>query len=99
RYGAIQRFGTPTTIATSGPYAGQAEIRYDIGNTWLTDLEVSYHWSDHLAAALTANHLFDEKVSRYPGPLVPRNMAYYYATGGPVDASGGFYSARLQWQW
>jgi iron complex outermembrane recepter protein len=98
-YGSIQRWGTPTQVAQEGKYAGQTEIAYSIGDTWLTDLEVGYRYSERLSVALTANNLFDQKVSKYPAPLTPANMQYYYATGGPIDASGGFYSATVQFNW
>jgi iron complex outermembrane recepter protein len=98
-YGSIQRWGTPTQVAKEGRYAGQTEIEYSMGDIWLSDFEFGYRYSERLSVALTANNLFDEKVSKYPAPLTPANMQYYYATGGPIDASGGFYAATVQFNW
>ncbi len=98
-YGAIQRWGTPNPVPTSGPYAGQTEIAYSIGDTWLTDIEASWRFDGGLRVSVAANNVFDRKVPRYPAPLVPANMDYYYATGGPIDASGGFWAATLEYQW
>lgn len=86
-------------MPTTGPYAGQAEIPYSIGDTWLADLEASYRFSNGLRLALAANNIFDEQVRRFPDPLIPANMEYYYATGGPIDASGGFWSATIGYEW
>ncbi|HEY4366102.1 MAG TPA: TonB-dependent receptor [Steroidobacteraceae bacterium] len=98
-YGAIQRWGTPSPVPTTGPYAGQAEIPYGIGDTWLTDVEVGWQVTDHLSVSINANNVFDTRVVKLPQPLVPANMQYYYATGGPIDASGGFYSASVEFRW
>ncbi len=98
-YGAIDRWGTPSQVAMEGPYAGLSEIAYSMGGVWLTDIEIGYRISDKLNVALTANNLFDEKVTKFPEPLTPANMEYYYATGGPIDASGGFYSATVAFRW
>ncbi|KAF1686981.1 TonB-dependent receptor [Pseudoxanthomonas broegbernensis] len=98
-YGAIQRWGTPNPVPATGPYAGQAEIAYSIGDTWLTDIEASYRFAGGLRLALAASNVFDEKAIKYPEPLTPSNMEYYYATGGPIDASGGFWAATVEYQW
>jgi iron complex outermembrane receptor protein len=98
-YGAIQRYGSPTTVATTGPYAGQAEIAYDIGGLWITDLELGLKASDSWSFALNANNLFDRKVTKLPDPLLASNEYYRYANGGPIDGSGGSYSATVRYRW
>lgn len=98
-YGAIQRYGSPTTVANSGPYAGQAEIAYDIGGVWLTDLELGATLDAGWDAAVNVNNLFDRKVTRIPEPLLAANEYYRYANGGPLDGSGGAWSATLRYRW
>lgn len=98
-YGAIQRWGSPDNVATSGPWAGQAEIAYDIGETWLTDLGVTYSFNDRLQASLMINNLFDERVRKVPEPLISTFRTWAYATGAPIDGTGGFYSAAIEWNW
>jgi len=98
-YGGIQRWGRPSPVPTTGPYAGQAEIPYSIGDVWLTDIEVGWQVTEHLSVSINANNAFNQRVVKLPEPLVPANMEYYYATGGPIDSSGGFYSASLKFQW
>ena len=98
-YGAIERWGTPNPVPTGGPYAGQAEIAYSIGDTWLTDLSLAWRFDGGVRLALAGNNVFDRKVTRFPDPLIPANMQYYYATGGPIDASGGFWSASVEYRW
>ncbi|MBO9715808.1 MAG: TonB-dependent receptor [Pseudoxanthomonas sp.] len=98
-YGPIERWGTPSPVPTTGPYAGQAEIAYSIGDTWLADIEASYRFESGLRLALSGSNVFDQKVIKYPDPLIPANMEYYYATGGPIDASGGFWSVTVGYEW
>lgn len=98
-YGDIRRYGSPTTVAPSGPYAGKAEIAYDIGGLWITDLELGATLGDNWTLALNANNLFDRKVTRLPEPLLLASEYYRYANGGPIDGSGGSYSATLRYRW
>lgn len=99
RYGDIQRYGSPTTVATSGPYAGQAEIAYDIGGLWITDLQLGATLPGGWDVALNANNVFDRKVTKLPEPLLAANEYYRYANGGPVDGSGGLWSATVRYRW
>jgi len=99
RYGNIQRYGSPTTVASSGPYAGQAEIAYDIGGLWITDLQLGATLPGGWDVALNANNVFDRKVTKLPEPLLAANEYYRYANGGPIDGSGGLWSATLRYRW
>lgn len=98
-YGTIQRYGSPTTVATSGPYAGQAEIAYDIGGIWITDVQLGAILVGGWDVAVNANNIFDRKVTRLPEPLLAANEYYRYANGGPIDGSGGAWSATLRYRW
>jgi len=98
-YGDIQRFGTPTTVATSGPYAGLVEIPYDIGASWVTDVDVSFQLNEQLSFAASASNLFDVKPGMLPQPLVQTNQYYAYAQNGPLTGDGGFYSVTARYQW
>jgi iron complex outermembrane receptor protein len=99
RYGDIKRFGTVSSIATSGPYAGQSEIRYDIGGLWVTDLEVSYKVTEKLRLTLAGNNIFGVTPSRLPTPLLSAFQSYSYANNGPIGPEGGFYSATVTYAW
>ncbi len=96
-YGTIRRVGSPTVVATEGPYAGQREIFYDVGKILITDLEVSYAFSQKLRLTLTANNLFDRKPRQAPEPLLNPFQTYSYVNNGPVTAAGGFCAATLRW--
>lgn len=98
-YGAIKRYGQPTQVATSGPYAGQTDISYSIGNLWIADVELGYHINLNTRINININNLFDERAPLLPEPLLQSFQTYAYAPGGPVDASGRFFSASLQWDW
>ncbi|HVQ12906.1 MAG TPA: TonB-dependent receptor, partial [Vicinamibacterales bacterium] len=98
-YGDIVRYGQPTTVATSGPYAGLANIPYDIGATWVTDIDVDYRVTERLSLAASVSNLLDVKSEKLPQPLVQTNQYYAYAQNGPLTGDGGFYSATLRYQW
>ena len=97
-YGDIDRFGSPDVVATDGPYAGMTEIPYNIGATWLTDLEFDFNVNDNWGVSFAASNLFDEKPDTLPQPLVPTNQYYVYAHNGPLTGDGGFYSATFRYR-
>jgi iron complex outermembrane recepter protein len=98
-YGALQRYGAPVAIATSGPYAGLAQIPYDIGDTWVADVDVDVDITSRLSAGLSVTNLFDVKPNKLPQVLVQTNQYYAYATNGPLSADGGFAAATLRYRW
>lgn len=98
-YGQIRRFGVPTTIATSGPYAGLREIEYDNGNLWITDLDLAYEFSEHLRINVAAGNIFDVKPGKLPEPLVGPTATYAYAENGPITSDGGAYSVGFEYRW
>lgn len=99
RYGAIERFGNPTTVATTGPYAGLAEIPYDIGDLWVTDLDVNFAFSEKFRVGLAVNNLFGTKPSKLPAPLLAAHQEYSYTNNGPISAAGTFYSLNAEYRW
>ncbi|MEJ0040419.1 MAG: TonB-dependent receptor [Gammaproteobacteria bacterium] len=98
-YGDLDRYGAPTTVATTGPYAGLAQIPYNIGAAWVTDVDLGYRFSDALSVSASVNNLFDKKPGKLPQPLVQPNQYYAYAQNGPLTGDGGFYSATVRYQW
>lgn len=98
-YGELARFGTPATIPTSGPYAGLNQIPYNIGATWLVDVDFDYRFTEALSFSASVNNLFDKKSSKLPQPLVQTNQYYAYAQNGPLTGDGGSWSATVRYQW
>lgn len=98
-YGALTRSGNPNPVPTTGPYAGQTTIFYDIGGLWVTDLNISYDFTDNLGITLSANNIFEEKPDLLPTPLLAAQQLYQYTNNGPIGAEGGFYSATLRYNW
>jgi len=92
-YGRIERFGIPAGRPASD------EIRYSIGDIWLTDLDIGFDLSDHLRASLNGLNIFNAKPDKLPQPLVQAGQYYAYPVNGPVSADGGFYSASLVYRW
>jgi iron complex outermembrane receptor protein len=93
RYGEIRR---STTVA------GSAEpVIFSVGDLWLVDLEVGYQISQQLRFGVSVNNLFDEKPPRLPegSTALWPFQSYSYVNNGPVNASGGFYSAKLTYSW
>jgi iron complex outermembrane recepter protein len=82
-YGTITRSGTPTT---------GAEIFYDVGGLWVTDLAVDFDASERLRFSLGANNLFDVKSTKLPEALLAARQTYAYASNGPISDTGGSYS-------
>ncbi len=98
-YGSLTRSGTPNPIPTTGPYAGQATIFYNIGSLWTTDLNISYDFTDQIGITLSATNLFETKPDLLPTPLLAAQQLYQYTNNGPIGAEGGFYSATLRYSW
>ena len=94
-YGIIRRIGTPSTVAASGPYAGQTQIPENVDPTWVTDLELAYRFTKAWSVALNVNNLFNAYPSKIPEPLLSAYQSASYANFGPVGAGGGFYSVTL----
>lgn len=98
-YGSLTRSGTSNPISTTGPYAGQATIFYNIGGLWTTDLNISYDFSDQIGITLSGTNIFETKPDLLPTPLLAAQQLYQYINNGPIGAEGGFYSATLRYKW
>lgn len=96
-YSKIFRLSTPSTVATSGPYAGLTAIPSGNPEIWITDVDFSYHATKSLSFTLAVNNLFNALPGKVPDPLLSANQAYAYNNYGPVGVSGGFYSARISY--
>jgi iron complex outermembrane receptor protein len=96
-YGPIERLGTPTTVATSGPYAGLTAIPTGNPAEWVTDFDLTYRITKSLSASVSVNNLFNVKPGKVPDPLLSANQTYAYNNFGPLGASGGFYSTTLRY--
>ena len=90
RYGS---FVTPSTVA--GAYSAQ-------GNKYLTDVEVSYFFTDNLKLSVGAQNVFN----KYPDRANPANFnpatfngAQYYNASSPFGLSGGNYYVALNYEW
>jgi iron complex outermembrane receptor protein len=97
-YSIINRIGTVTTAATSGPYAGLTSIPEPIKPLWVTDVQLSYSYSKAWSLSLNVNNVFDVYPTQIPQPLVPVNATAAYPNFGPVGALGGFYSATVKYK-
>jgi len=97
-YGTLKRVGSPASVATTGPWAGQREIIYDVGNLWVTDLEIAYRPTPSLTLSLTANNLFDKKPATLPDPLLNKFQSYAYVNNGPITGAGGFYAVTARYE-
>jgi iron complex outermembrane recepter protein len=97
-YGIIKRIGTPSTVATSGPYAGLTQIPENVNPIWVTDLELTYKFSKEWSASLNVNNLFNAYPSKIPQPFLSAYQSASYANFGPVGAAGGFYSATVTYK-
>jgi len=63
------------------------------------DAEVSYFFSDSITLSVGANNLFDQEAEKLPGGLNGSRAvvgAKYYESG-PFDYNGGFYYAKVQY--
>jgi iron complex outermembrane receptor protein len=98
-YGELQRYGTPTVRATTGPYAGLAEIPYNIGGLFITDLSITKKLTDNVNVTVSGNNIFSVKPSKLPTPLLGAYQEYSYTNNGPIGPQGGFYSATLRYRW
>jgi iron complex outermembrane receptor protein len=94
-YGIIKRIGTPSTVAASGPYAGQTQIPENVDPMWVTDLQLTYKLTKAWSVSLNVNNLFNAYPSKIPQPLLSAYQSASYANFGPVGAAGGFYSVTL----
>ena len=95
-YGKTIRYGTPTTIPTTGPYAGMREIGYGIGKIFVTDLNVNYRVNDTFTLSASANNLFAQKPTLLPTPLLQPIQAWAYDESGPISSDGTFFAIGLQ---
>lgn len=95
-YGKTIRYGTPTTIATSGPYAGMTEIGYNIGNLFTTDLNINYNLNDNVSLSASANNLFAKKPTLLPTPLLSAIQSWAYDESGAVSSDGAFFAIGAQ---
>lgn len=95
-FGKTIRYGTPTTIPTTGPYAGMREIGYNIGNLFVTDLNINYRVTEAFTLSASANNLFAKKPALMPVPLLQPIQAWAYDESGPVSSDGAFFAIGLQ---
>jgi iron complex outermembrane receptor protein len=87
-YGSIKRSGTPTT---------GAEIFYDVGGLWITDLSLDFAVNSRFHITAAANNLFDEKSDFLPRELLAARQSYARANNGPISDTGGSYSLSASW--
>ena len=75
------------------------------GAKWITDLDVSYTFADHVTLTLGANNLFNTYPDRiiatvdnriYALTNATQNGSVYPRSGGPFGINGGFYYARIR---
>jgi iron complex outermembrane receptor protein len=97
-YGIIKRIGTPSTVATSGPYAGLTQIPENVDPIWVTDLALTYRFAKGWSVSLNANNLFNAYPSKIPQPFLSAYQSASYANFGPVGAAGGFYSTTVTYK-
>ena len=97
-YGQLERSGTPNPIATTGPWAGQSTIYYDIGALWITDLSVSLDVTPSVQLTISGNNIFDTKPDMTPAPLVGAQNLYSYGNNGAIGPEGGFWSATVRYK-
>ena len=97
-YGEVKRPGTPTAVATSGPYAGLTSIDNKVAAIWVTDFGIGYDLNEHIGLEVNANNLFNARPSKTPTPLLAANQTASYNNFGPVGSGGGFYSAKVTYK-
>ena len=97
-YGIIKRIGTPSTVATSGPYAGLTQIPENVDPIWVTDLALSYKFTKAWSVSVNVNNLFNVYPSKIPQPFLSAYQSASYANFGPVGAAGGFYSTTVTYK-
>ena len=97
-YSEINRIATVTTVATTGPYAGQTQIPDGIDPEWITDAGLTYRFSKAWSIAANVNNVFNIYPTALPAPLVAVNATGGYPNYGPVGAIGGLYSFTLKYQ-
>jgi len=98
-YGRIRRFGTPSTVPTSGPWAGQTEIEYDNGGLWITDLDLAVRLGERARLVANVTNLFDVKPGKLPEPLVGPAAKWAYSESGPITSDGGAWSVGVEFSW
>jgi len=89
----VTRYGEVTQVSPTSPTLDDT-----ITPKYLVDLDVACNVTDRLKISAGANNLFDE----YPNTLKAGNQGVngfaYYNTYSPFGISGGFYYARLGYQ-
>ena len=77
--------------------ARDANPIYDVtyGAKWLTDLEVAYSLTDNLDIAVGANNLFDVRADNNGYPAGDVNGFPRFGSISPFDPYGGFWYARI----
>jgi iron complex outermembrane receptor protein len=98
-YGKIRRFGVPTAVATTGPWAGQTEIEYDNGGLWITDIDLGVRLGARARLVANASNVFNVKPTRLPEPLVGPTAQWAYSETGPITSDGGAWSLGLEYNW
>ena len=84
--GRLTRYGS--YVESSNVASGDRQF----GAKWITDLEIGYDLSDHVALAIGANNLFDIYPDRHG--IIAYDGSGAYGNFAPFGLSGGFYYAR-----
>ncbi len=94
-WGKLPRSGI---VPVGSPNAG-AEIFYDLGAFWTTDLNISYAVNDRLTLSVAGNNIFEAKPDRTPAELQAFTQLWSYGNNGAIGAEGGFWSVKLDVKW
>lgn len=95
RYGKILRTTNVNQDGVSVPTI------FSVGDLWVVDLELGYEVSSNLDVRVSVNNVLDETPPRLPAnstALWPF-QSWSYVNNGPINATGGFYSATLTYRW
>jgi len=76
-------------------------LEYAIKDAWLTDLNAGYEFANGLSIEIGADNVFDRYPSRTPEPYRDSwtsQYQYAYDNSGPVGLLGGYWYARIRYQ-
>ena len=93
-------------VSPDGTGSGGGAYEEKVPWTPITNLELGYHVTDHINAAVGANNLFDKTppTVRFCGPITCDGQQEALVWDAPVLISpyginGGFYYGRVQFTW
>jgi iron complex outermembrane receptor protein len=95
-YGSTIRYGQPLTVATTGPFAGQTDIGYQIGKLFSADANITYSIDDRFSITASANNIFAARPALKPAPLVNVLSTYEYDESGPISSDGAFFAIGIR---